>query len=215
LKRLEHEGSFFKEYRIVLLESGSTDDTKEHLEAAMKRNPRIAVQFDPPLPAIQGSSLKPDVFRYRRMAQLRNRLLGLIDMADDEFLIMVDMDHLNVQGLASCFERDDWDAVCAAGWTKDRKLPYDAVAYRLLDPKDDNKLNESPSLRQQDMLFTHTRPEWTQVSSAFGGMAVYRNGPALKNAMYSDNTTSCEHCGFHWFFDRVFLNPHLRIQRNE
>lgn len=47
---LEHIGGFFKDYRILILENDSTDDTRKLLLSESRRNPRILVLCDDDTP---------------------------------------------------------------------------------------------------------------------------------------------------------------------
>jgi hypothetical protein len=213
IARIERLGGMFDDYRVVLFENDSRDQTLELLQGWEQRNPRVQI-----LTQRLGRPRHQQVRcldRASRMAEYRNRYRDHIvqEFADFDFAIVVDTDlrgGWSYQGVANTFGQDDWDFVGSYGLlhgprTRHIGSPchFDAWAFRHQghsEPHDNVAINNLTFQRGDSML---------QVWSCFGGLGVYRM-PCLLQARYEGG--DCEHVRLHQSlrnagFQRLFINP--------
>lgn len=205
-----------------IVESDSADDSVARLEQLQATVPGFRfVSLGQLQPAIPG--------RTDRIAHCRNRYLQEIaenpEYADIDFVVVADFDNLNTlvsaESFRSCFKRQDWD-VCTAN---QRGPYYDIFALRhpIWSPGDclaqfkmlmRGGLSEGLALFAavySKMIRIDESAEWLPVTSAFGGLAVYRRS-AIGTARYSgrdlNGIETCEHVPFHQAMAaRIFINP--------
>jgi hypothetical protein len=207
-----------------IVESDSVDDTKARLEQLQGAVPGFRFTSLGQLqPAIPGRS--------DRIAHCRNRYLQEIaaetDYRDVDYVVVADLDNVNelisTEAFESCFERDDWD-VCTAN---QRGPYYDIYALRhpVWSPGDclaQLRLLMRGGLSEWKALFAAVYSkmirigedtDWIPVTSAFGGLAVYRRqvlGSARYNGRDAAGGEICEHVPFHESLGaRIFINPQL------
>jgi hypothetical protein len=213
-RRLEKTGRLFRDYRVVLFENDSHDETPRVLHDWSRTNPRVQLlheDFDDPVHP-QARCLH----RVQRMAYYRNQYHRHIaeHYGDFDDAIIVDTDLAggwSYDGLANTFGyHAAWDVVGSNGiiykrnkWHWNQYLQYDAWAFRRHGsdvPLTTREVNQMAWRRGEPLL---------RVSSCFGGMAVYRMEAFLAGQYTGED---CEHVTFHrslreWGFDRCFLNP--------
>ncbi len=211
--RVEALGSMFADYRVVLYENDSRDDTRPQLETWCTENPKAEllteVRHDPVNPTTRCLA------RAERMAFYRNQYHNHISerFAAFDFAVVVDTDLAggwSYEGIADTFGHASWDGVGSYGLIYKRRgmrpnvlLHYDAWAYRFYGsdaPLTCRTVNNMQLGRGEPLL---------PVNSCFGGLAVYRM-PAFLSARYAGG--DAEHVPFHRDmraagFDRLFLNP--------
>lgn len=214
IARIERLGNLFADYRVVLYENDSQDQTRPYLNAWAERNSAVTILSDDfghkRFPQIR--SLK----RATRLAEYRNQYLEYTRQhyADFESVIVVDTDlrgGWSYDGIAHTFGHDHWDFTGSYGVLKrcrtrpNRRelLHFDAWAFRATHcptPRPSSSINR--------MTFERGSP-MTSVASCFGGLGVYRM-PAFLVARYGGR--DCEHVVLHdkmknAGFQRLFLNP--------
>lgn len=213
IARMERLGEMFRDYRVVLFENDSRDDTAEVLTAWASHNSRVKFVSE-----TIGDPINPVarcLNRATRMAYYRNRCLEVMraEFADFIHAIVLDTDlkgGWSTDGIANTFGHDGWDFVGSNGIIFKRMgvdlnvpIQYDAWAFRL-----DDQLTALPTGAVNAMQWQRGQP-LVPVSSCFGGLGVYRM-PALLSANY-DGWDS-EHIPLHQHmrrngFDKLFLNP--------
>ena len=213
IARIERLGAMFADYRVVIYENDSRDDTKQLLTAWAARNPRVHVTQED-----RGDPVNPNarcLKRAERMACYRNQCLKTVRsrFGDFDHAIVVDTDLVggwSLDGVASTFGHDDWDFVGSNGIIFKRlglrmnvPLQYDAWAFR----RDEAF---TPFTTEEVNFMQWTRGEsLVPVTCSFGGLGVYRM-PAYLAGEYSgddvDHVTHQRQARAHGF-TRVFLNP--------
>jgi hypothetical protein len=215
IARIERQGSYFQDYRVVLYENDSTDTTRWLLQAWAARNPRVSIvselRNDPVNPPTRCLS------RATRMAYYRSQCQQWIarEFSPYDLVILVDTDlhgGWSYDGMAHTIGQNDWDFVGANGiiyrrlWLRPNAVVhYDAWAFRndaSFTPRTTKAVNHTTFVRGQPL---------EPVYSCFGGVGVYRM-PAYLAGRYDGSDV--EHVTFHRElhrrgFDRTFLNPNL------
>ena len=186
----------FADYRIVMIENDSKDDTKQLLAdwVATDEERIIAVMEDTnaekSIPTAKESHGANPFFCHKRidkMARLRNRYMDKLaspsfaDTFMPDYLIVVDMDVAQLYGdaIMTTFEKKDveWDAVCAFGYSTSPKLKrryHDTYALTLWGEQD--KPQTEQMIKEYADKYGRLTPhdEWVRVASGFGGLTIYR-----------------------------------------
>lgn len=213
MARLERLGSLFADYRIVIYENDSADETLDMLTRWARENRRVTVlseeRHDPvniPIRCLQ---------RAERMAYYRNQYREYIvdRYSDYDAVGVVDTDlegGWSYDGVAHTFGHMEWDAVGSygilykrRGLQSNRAIHFDAWAFRAAgshEPLSNSVVNS--------MQWERGEP-FVPVTSCFGGLAVYRM-PAFSSSEYDGH--DAEHVGLHRRMaasghGRIFLNP--------
>lgn len=212
IQRMTQIADLFGDYRIVVYENDSADNTRELLQNWSDSDPRMVLLSDD-----CGDPVNlPDrsAGRMERMARYRNRYRTYIaeHLSDFDETIVLDMDlegGWDLNGIAHTFGCDDWDFVGSYGIIRkkslffDRVLQYDAWAYR--SRGDDTPL----TTKYVNYLPTKLGAPLVPVNSCFGGLGIYRT-QALVAAKYAGG--DCEHVALHremrkLGMHRIYLNP--------
>ena len=200
----------FKEYKIIIFENNSTDDTHQLLSHYQKKDPNCILLSEKKLPI-------PQRFHAHRIAYCRNKLLEKIheSFGTYDYMVMMDMDDvcsslLQIEHFKNIFNHTDWDAVSF------NKSPYYDLWALRYPPFHHNFRNISNN-RKKYTYYVHCLREniahrlkkeaMIPVLSAFGGFALYKI-PKIKNCKYDarnrDTFSSriyyaedCEHVAFH------------------
>lgn len=218
--RVERLGAMFGDYRVVVIENDSQDESPEFLADWTRSNHRIEAIFEqhnaPKFP--QTRSLQ----RAAWMAQCRNRYREIMceRYAEFDYAIVVDMDlpgGWSYDGVANTFSRDDWDFVGAYGIRRlavrssDRNAVRGQPALSHYDVWAFRPAEATPAKRLVDhnQLYLSRGEPLIPVLSCFGGLGVYRM-ECMRAAAYGGG--DCEHVIFHSHLiaaglDRLFLNP--------
>jgi hypothetical protein len=211
--RVEDLGGLFADYRVIVYENDSTDDTRGQLERWARANRRVHVVsedlHDPVNPTTRCLA------RAERMAHYRRRCQELVLARCGQFdaTIIIDLDILggwSLDGIASTFGSRDWDFVGANGLVFRRHglepnhvRQYDTWALRF-----DADLTPLPTASAGGIVFGRGEP-LVPVTSCFGGVGVYTMD-AFRAGRYA--TDDLEHATFHRAmiaggFPRLWLNP--------
>lgn len=213
MERIETLGSLFADYRVVIYENDSQDNTLDMLSDWSRENRRVTV-----LSEIRQDPINPPtrcVQRAQRMAYYRNQCHNHIQThcSGLDNVIVADTDlwgGWSYDGVANTFGHDRWDFVGAYGIIHRREgfrnnvvKHYDAWAFRpygSYEPLSTASVNAMSWNRGASMLPTF---------SCFGGLGVYRLDAYLAGKYEGDD---CEHVGLHRTmrdkgFGRIFLNP--------
>jgi glycosyltransferase involved in cell wall biosynthesis len=226
IQRLTSAFSHFENIDWYLVESGSTDSSKDALGKLSASNPNFNfTQLE----------LEKNLSRTENMALARNAYLEYLRkdrlFKNYRFVVVADFNSLNDRissaAVQSCFEKSTWDVVTANQSGK----YYDSWALRhpLWSPNDCweqheffRKYTKFPeraitySLRSR-MIKIPRNSEWIKVDSAFGGLAIYKAELFGSAAKYVGKTDSgrkiCEHVPFHSTLvahgAQIFINPRL------
>ena len=210
IRRIEKTGSLFGDYRVVVFENDSTDQTPTLLRQWEAQNARVTILSESlrNLPVLSAG-------RFQILAHCRNRYLNFVNDSRDldgfEYIMVVDMDlrgGWSLDGLASSFAETGWDAMAAnaIGYHNLRRTYYDKLA---LKPQSLLRNNLFLRLFGEGWQFRRNGP-LVPVQSAFGGLCLYRRD-ALLSRRYSGSSEGRETCEHHalnadgtW---RFYLNP--------
>jgi hypothetical protein len=193
----------FKEYKIIFIESDSSDNTLEGLRYFQSLNSNIEIvslgQLEPHYPA-----------RTDRIAIARNSYLDIVESEyiNYDLLCMFDADErsgskIDPACFLSNFNYDNWDMICA----NQEKKYYDLWALRQeywmpfdLIEQINFKRPSFISFDDANNMFSHARRihigrhhEPIKVDSAFGGMAIVKI-KSIKNARHTGRNEN----GFPW-----------------
>jgi hypothetical protein len=189
MENIEQLGSRFKDYKVIVYENNSTDNTVELFSNWAQSNPHVIFLTE----KLTNEQLAPS--RTERIAAARNKVLDKAREApyrDFELLIMVDLDFyhaLPIDAIVQTVETDrEWDCVAANG-INPRGMLRDTYAFR------DESFPFGPELLGDRWLslVDGGLPElkcndWLPVYSAFGGLAIYKTRSLLPYS-YSGTVT--------------------------
>ena len=223
LESMHRIGRQFRDYRIIVFENDSRDDTRRILEAERQRFPAtLQLLLEDGLPFPQ---------RIERLAYIRNKLLDAARSAAPDqqgLLLMMDMDEVAAEGnlaetIHTCFHYpfESWDALTA----NRRLVYYDIWALRItrhLEFDFAERCRQIGSMQGYRKYFLQFRRQIRQsdrllpVLSAFGGAALYKMS-ALTGKHYiglkPDGRETCEHLNVHLRMiaegRRIFINTRM------
>jgi hypothetical protein len=215
IARIERLGSMFRDYRAVIYENDSADQTRQKLHDWQDQNPRVTIISEDRNDPVNLPSRC--LSRAARMAYYRGQCHQLISRGHARYdhVIIVDTDLYggwSYDGIAHTFGQDDWDFVGANGiiyrrrWLQPNTTShYDAWAFRV-----DSNFTPLTTKQVNHMRYDRGQP-MQRVYSCFGGLGIYRM-PAFMAGRYDGS--DIEHVTFHREmhrrgFGRTFLNPSL------
>jgi len=213
MARVGRLGDMFADYRVLIYENDSVDETPASLERWAETNERVTV-ISQRLGKPQHASLRCSN-RADDMAAYRNRCQQEVQdrWSDFDYVCLIDTDlagGFSYDGIAHSFGSQPWDSVGSYGiiyqrqrMTLNRALHYDVWAYR---PYGDYDALEC---RDGNLLSWQRGEGLVPVYSCFGGLGLYRM-PAWLAARYAGG--DCEHVALHREmrargYDRQYLNP--------
>jgi len=216
-------GSVFKEYKIIFIESDSSDRTLEGLKYFQSLNSNIEI-------ISLGHLEKQYPARTDRLAIARNSYLDIVESKykDYDLLCLFDADDrssdpIDPEALLSNLNYDNWDMLCANQENKYYDLwalrhptwmPFDVVKQLRRKPSfmSYNTANQIFSLSRQIVI--PTNHPLIEVESAFGGMALLKIA-SIKGARHSsrdeDGEEYCEWVPFCKALNngnaKIYINP--------
>ena len=211
------------EMTVLFYENDSKDNTVEQLNRWCNENENSHLFTQQSNSPKFGSTF--DKKRVENMATVRNNLLNKVkaDYMDYDYMIVMDADlwFIPIDGIASSFGHQDWDVMSAnglgcLGFDKDHEILIYYDIWSLVEKGDHRhyKSGHKPFLPHTGLF---------QVESGFGGFAIYRLDPRLKDCHYNvvhyeeepqdkshpyylSNRFSDEHVGLHFDMAKVGLN---------
>lgn len=230
--------SHFKDYKIVIYENGSVDQTKDILNSWHKANPNkvfiLTGKYDAhPIPSHSDGKCNPffSKQRIKKMAALRNKYLEFVDdnKWNPDYMMVVDMDvaHISAGGFLSSFKlEENWDAVTAYGYSMSptmKKRYHDT--YALVEIGEEMTPQTEDSIYSKSLSFVDKlkKREPVLVYSAFGGLAIYHY-EFIKGLKYQvipnddDRVESrCEHFSIYQQMrsnghTKVYVNPMMEVK---
>jgi hypothetical protein len=214
-KTLEHIFSCVPDYTCIIVESNSSDNTLELIQAWCSQDFRRQVIS---LGNLEGT-------RTERLATCRNEYMERIKDLDDPYTLMLDLDAVvQLQSdfksqLESCLKTPDWDAVSSnrtdVYWdiwalrSKALGLEYDC--WEMIDKATPSYVMTRSGLQKVDPIKKYMLSAakvippgpWIPVESAFGGLTLYKTD-AIRQRRYTGNT--CEHVSFNLGL-KMFIDP--------
>lgn len=236
--KTEQLGEQFDDYRIVIFENDSSDDSRSKIKKWARENEKVIL-----LRCCEEGSCSCDLKvrqlkvhgalnnkRIKKMAKFRNRCLDYIkkNFRHYDYMIVYDFDTrggIFMDGFYSSFEDpSQWDIICAMGLSYAPiffgkvDIVYDTIAFT---PKDNKKSKNrtlqliNNFLQQQKILKNNTIGDKNvPVTSAFNGLAIYKIKDITHPNVYYSSKTHCEHLDLHKSMEkiqknRVFINPSM------
>jgi hypothetical protein len=243
-RNIEYLSSIFDKSHYLFVENDSIDQTVSLLSEWGDRNPRFKLLTYKGLDAIRGS-------RTQRLAFCRNIILQEVrspGYSDYDYVIMLDMDEVNSapidskgvrSALSFLMSSDQIGAVTAWQehyydlWALREHVyfPIDiwerCLAQSLLDGLSDSEIYRSVAARYSPSFISNSEP--TEVTSAFGGLAIYKRSALLSSpVVYCGERDliiptpsgyqfakiqQCEHVSLHFgmvsFGHKIFIHPSL------
>jgi hypothetical protein len=219
IARIERLGGMFRDYRVVIYENDSLDDTRLLLQLWSQRNWRIEVRVERLGEPRFGQT--PSVHRTSRMAYYRNRCHDAVlrEFGDFDYCLVVDTDLYgwSYDGIMHSFGTEDWDAVGSLGiqrilWQDGDEIGSTDIHF------DTFALRPGPASGGLDEItrWPRGRP-LIPVDSCFGGLCIY-GMPVFAAGEYQG--ADCEHVTFHarlraLGYTRLFLNPNQVVLYSE
>lgn len=238
VKKTEQLGKQFDDYRIVIFENDSSDDSRVKIKKWARENKKVIL-----LRCCDEGSCSCELKvrqlkvhgalnnkRIKKMAKFRNRCLDYIkkNFRHYDYMIVYDFDTrggIFMDGFYSSFEDpSQWDIMCAMGLTYAPiffgkvDIVYDTIAFI---PKDHEKSKNKTLqliqnfLQQQKILKNNTIGDNNvAVTSAFNGLAIYKIKDIIHPDVHYNCRTPCEHLDLHKSMKkiqkhRVFINPSM------
>ena len=226
----------FKDFRIVIYENDSTDNTKVVLTQWHNQNPeKIHVILENTIEkesVLSDKALRKDPFvKAQKLVGCRNRYLDYIEKQGWEanYLMVIDLDvaHIDADAILTSFNSDvQWDAVAAFGYSMSPRFKrryHDTFA--LTEYGDEN----NPQTREKVIgladKYGKLKPSdaWVRVFAAFCGIAIYKFD-ALKGFRYvaypnddPDVKCRCEHFSAGKYmsekgYDKFYINPAMVLK---
>lgn len=235
-RRLEIMGGFFKDYRIVIFENDSKDDSRQLFKNWSQKNNRVLLlncceedgncecKFNVKTLYSYGSTSQT---RIDKMRSYRQKILDYVktNYSDRDYYIIVDFDipgAFYLDGFFSSFAREDFDMVFARGLTSfpfllNQIQLYDGFAFIPENKSFDYKENDLNEMFLINKTLNHTKigSPWILCKSGFNGMAIYTMKSIMDCSYYSkDEKFKCEHIDFHYDMNqknhrRIYFNPSM------
>lgn len=227
IQKCENLCSYFKDYRVLIVENDSRDNTRDILLQWSKINPKVVILgcgINSPecklnIPKTNGGSISKT--RIGKMVKLRNIYLDYIKkyLRDFDYGIVWDVDLLGsvyFDGILNSFGKfqkdENIDCICANGLRRFFRnfVYYDNYAH-VLNNETYHENNENIHVLKVLLNTTMNKnnPNLVKVNSCFGGFSIYKI-PSLLKSNYSsdlDGSIECEHTGLHSNMDNVYYNP--------
>ena len=225
IQMMEHIGSMFAEYRIIIFENDSVLNTRESLKDCCEYNTRIKLltcelEGDEEcklgeIRAIHTINGDNHTKRVTKLARFRQKVFDEIktNYSQFDYMLVFDIDlkvSMNGKDILSCFKTNDWGSIAAYSVKHNDILPfmYDPFATWLID-NDPLLKNENTKFRKLQDVNTvmnvrfhkfkgHSR---MKVHSAFNGLCFYNLRRVIEsNCRYVDEQYNslgeCEHVTF-------------------
>ncbi len=188
--RLEKIGKTFLDYRIIIFENNSVDETRSMIKKWINKNKHVELLE---CWEDQDCHLPSNASKAFLLAQYRNRLLNHIKhfYGDWDNLLVVDFNQhgpISIDGLASSFSYKNWDMMAAYALQSDFRFfsSHDFVHHECAgdvwqgEKKPERKRGETPY----------------PVQSAFEGAALYDLNSIIQSGAFYEQSLN-EHISFH------------------
>lgn len=227
------------DYKVIIFENDSKDDTKKVLNQWSKTEPNIIITTNNynttrTIPK-ENSKISYNPYysksRIEKMSFYRNQYLDYIEKykLSADFIIVVDLDvaKINFTGIINSFGQErEWDSISANGFSLSPKLfkrYHDA--YALVEDGMEKKPQTEHTIQKNQNRFSFLKKgiPLIRVYSAFGGLAIYKF-EAIKNCRYNvllnhnqRVEVRCEHFGLHKQihdkgYNKFYINPGMLIK---
>ena len=229
--------SFFEDYRIIIVENNSTDNTKEVLKKWENQNSRVIpllFDFDESKydEHITPKGYNPS-FIYKRIIKLvdyRNIYMDYISNQlnfDSDYITIIDYDlsDININGFFTSFGSEfEWDAVTANGYSYS---PFMRRRFHDTYPLFEAGMPFVDSLEKIDAyrkIFEPLRKgmPFIRVASAYNGIAIFKSSvrKKLRYQLLFNNNGGVEVLNDHVSIfkqmielghDKIYINPNMEL----
>ena len=190
IQNVEKLGSRFADYRVIIHQNNSSDDTHRRLRSWSLQNRRVFYS------ATNLHENELPLSRIETIAKARNRTLELVEelgYQDYKYLLMADLDFLcewPIEEMMRVVESPvEWDCVSANGLASvEDPFYYDRRALRYPLFAEGPELMGDSWWQEIEQRIYFSGSEWVPAYSAFGGMAIYHTASIL-GARYSGVVT--------------------------
>eukprot|EP01035_Chromulina_nebulosa_P022501 gene22501-29138_t len=192
IKTIEHIGSFFQDYRVIIFENDSNDGTKAALAKWGLTNTKLKVISED-----YHIKKRPSI---KFLANARNKYIDALksdDYIDFDMVMVLDMDFsygIDIRGIQDSFAKiGRWDGVCSNGIFKQTGEMWDAFAFRNDEfPYNSNVDGYWQTIVHKVQKIYPVGSDLVPVQSCFGGMAIYKKS-SITNCKYDSIDEQCEH----------------------
>lgn len=206
---------YFKEYKILIVENDSSDNTRKFLLDWSKEDDNVVVLGCGINSNVCKLNLKKTIghpvttWRIEKMIYLRNLCIQYTRryLYDYDLMMVYDLDQINNipnEGLyhtGYLLKNDKVDGICSNGINLFNNRYYDTYAHKELDNFDDNIHNPKN---------TSCALEPRKVLSCFGGCTIYKISSIIDKDYFielnSDGSPRCEHESFNKDLN-IYYNP--------
>ncbi len=205
IKIMEKIGSLFDDYKIIVYENNSNDDTPLVLKDWKSCNSKVFIKSEnlteADFESVTINRLGDNqIFRPELIARARNIVLDIAmsdSYKDYTYLIWMDMDFKippSYKGIIETFKTNrEWDAVLAYGIDPD-KIHWDWYAFRDAVYPIGSELLGNTWWYMPKTFSLNTSSDWYPVYSAFGGCGIYKKS-SIEGCRYSATVTEdLEYC---------------------
>ena len=188
---VEQIGALFDDYRVIIYENNSSDNTPNILKQWTQCNPKVFVKSESLSDADLAQAIinrNPDgqFFRPEAIARARNIVLDIaLSNQYEEFpyIIWMDMDFKifpRFEGIVEVFESNrEWDAVFAYGIAAPTSAYWDWYAFRDAESPLGPELLGMRWYRLPKEFALEQNSDWYPVYSAFGGYGIYKKSSII------------------------------------
>jgi hypothetical protein len=217
VKKLKFIGKHFKNYKIVLFENDSTDDTRKIVKKQALKNKNIILLGCDHLGSRECILKQKHGYvlgwnsenRYVRMAKYREEYVNYIKkhLTDYDYVMVFDMDidgAISIDGLMMSIAKDDFGAIYGNGQCSpygtfgSYPITYDIIAYVDINEPypTENKLGVTNIVTNAFRMNygKSMKDGFIPVRSAFNGFALYKMDAFVKGSYLG--VPVCEHINF-------------------
>tara|TARA_Y100000591_G_scaffold280782_2_gene260177 strand:- start:1124 stop:2314 length:1191 start_codon:yes stop_codon:yes gene_type:complete len=234
--KLESIGKDFLEYKIVIFENDSDDESRKLLKGWMNENDNVELMdccdmgsCDCLLKNAKGYEMGSYSYNKSRIDKMRFYRETLLRYATGkyyyyDYVMVYDFDISGIvykDGLMTSFSSNkDWDMVFANGLQSlpkvisSKLVIYDSLPY-LSDTMDYEHKNSLSQLDKEHSKLMKYKigDDLVKCKSGFNGIAIYRM-EGLLNSTYMNTKRYCEHVDLHQDmynkgYDKVYFNPNM------
>lgn len=207
-------GSRFLDYKVIIYENNSADNTVELLNAWAKNDPHVIFMTE----KLSSSRFKKEsdmqiVHRIEKLARARNIVLDIASRPcfdDHKYIIWMDLDFIEPWSVDAVVEtiinpEHDFDAVFAGS-------NYDTFALRTSKwPIGFELLGQSFTDTYGQIMYhgfdLKESDSWEKVYSAFGGIGIYKRDAIIGSRYSAIVTKDLDDCITHWLKNSENIDP--------
>lgn len=234
IKKLEGIGECFEDYRIVMFENDSDDDSRKLLQEWSDKNDKVILMDCCDEGSCDCKLKMTDSYstgwagskRIEKMRKYREKVLRYVThhFYDFDYYLIYDFDlqgGIYLDGLITSFEKENWDMVFARGLqsmpkiTNNRLILYDSLPYipTNLSFTHDKSLRYMFRKFDNDLGKKKVGSDFVRCKSGFNGLAIYKM-KSIVDKTYTNTNFYCEHIDLNYDmynkgFKNIFYNPNM------